>query len=387
VSWNSNHQNRAIQVLSDAEAEDMQLQKEQHAALWQDLQLSLEGKKDLDSRQLHELGDWQARESAKWNGVASKLNAAIANNRGRADVSTATAAAQEATAKANQAHQNAIQAKATAMHMDAQTAYTKEETKTQDSVRAKNYADAANARAMAANGGVSKFDQQLILRIPTILQRDPDLKVLTSDKGPLKQLSDIQSLQQDLREASASGDAGRMAAAIAGAREQINRLNTGASPTKQTSELIDALQSEPSKIQANLSRLIGDPSNGKQFVDNLYHMLDNGREEKLHQIDDIRGRVDARHKNPKNPIRKSKAAADELDAIIDSNFQGVKNGGGTPRYPEGGSSPNQVTPQAAPAAAPAKPQPGAKARVGGNPVTYNGSLWIDDKTGKPVPGQ
>jgi hypothetical protein len=376
IGWNSNHQNRALQELDNAEQEDLNLQKEQHADLWRDLQLSLDNRKELDSRQLHELSDWQAKEAAKWTAVASRLNSLLIANKGRGDTATVQAAANEANEKANTAWQNAINARGTAKHLEAQTNLTNEDAKTQASVRAKNYAEANNANALASNGGLSKFDQQLALRIPTMLQRDPDVKALygaPGQPGPLTALPKIAELQDAIKTAIENHDQAGLAQAVIAAREQLPKLYTGTDVTKPKSELLESLQGSPEQIQSKVNRLLGDPSVGAKFAHEIYGLLDGAREGQLKVADAARNRLQNRHINTPSPFNRNPAIKAELVGQVNAITSGVQNGGGAPRYPEGGAGTAQPQQQAS------QYPVGTRATSGGKPIMWDGAKWVPVK--------
>lgn len=191
ISWNSNHTNRALDMLDKAESEDLDIQKEQHASLLHDIQLAMEGKKDLEANQLHELSDWQALQAAKWQAISSKLNSLLASNKGNIDVTAVKKAALEATAKANQGWEGAETAKATANHMDAAAALSREEVKNQESVRRKNNAEAARDEAQARgeigpNGPTVNIDLKLAGEIDKRLKADTELPKLLATKEELE---------------------------------------------------------------------------------------------------------------------------------------------------------------------------------------------------------
>jgi len=160
IGWDSNHQNRALQVIQDAEKQDFEQQKEQHADLWRDLQLSIENKKELSGQQLHDLSDWQLQEAAKWSAVASRLNGMLATNQDKSKTLEARKLAVEATEKANTAYQNAINAKATANHLDAQSTLERAQAKIQPSIAARNAAETNKANAEATESP-SKIQKNL----------------------------------------------------------------------------------------------------------------------------------------------------------------------------------------------------------------------------------
>jgi len=338
ISWNSNHVNRGVEILNQATQEHLALQKERHKDLWNDIQLSMEGKKDLNAMQLQELSQWQAQEAARWQAIASRTNQLIVANKGRSDVTAAKTIAQEATDKATQHWENSIKAKATALHMDAETLLTKEQIKTQASIRAKNYAEAANARAMAANGGMDKFTQQMLARVPMIVQRDPDYKALygtTSTPGALPRLDRVQAAQKAIREAVEAGDTTAAAVAVTSAREQLTRFLTGVSPTKTSVEMVEALKGTDESVKTKIGRLLGNPQEGEKFIHTIYKFLDESREQALTEIDKSRQRMKAKHQNPKNPLYQNPHLRAEIDANIDGLFSGVIGGDGKARYGEG----------------------------------------------------
>jgi hypothetical protein len=338
ISWNSNHTNRAIDILNQAEQEDLARQKEQHADLWRDLQLSLDNRKELDSRQLHELSDWQSLQAAKWNAIAGKLNTLIAANKGRADVADAEKARVEALDKANQAWTNAVNAKATARHLDAQTKLTQEETLNQPGIRAKNAAETQKLLAEASNGGLSKFEQTLIGKLPTMFQRDQDVKNLygsPGQPGPLLALPKIEEAQQEIKNAIANRDDAKLAQVIVSSREQLSKLLAGTVLTEANKKLQDSLQGSPEEAASKVKKLLGNPSVGANFAHNIYGLLDDARESQLREIDSTRKRLYDRHLGPSNPIAKSPALRDALKQQIDSYFNDVRSGGGAVRYQDG----------------------------------------------------
>lgn len=343
ISWNSNHTNRALDMLDKAETEDLNIQKEQHASLLHSIQLAVEGKKDLESSQLHELSDWQALQAAKWQAIASKMNSLLATNKGAIDVAAVKKAALEAQQKANQGWEGAITAKATANHMDAASNLAREEAKTQSSIRDKNEAEAANQRALAANGGMDKFTQQLVTKIPTMLQRDPDVKVLygsPGQPGPLAALPKIAELQESIKTAIANKDDSGLAQAIIAAREQLPKLYTGTDVTKPKAELLESLQGSPEQARTKLNRMLGDPTVGAKFAHEIYGLLDGAREGQLRAVDAARDRLHKRHLSPNNPMARNPNVRAELENNIEALTSGVTNGGGAPRYQEGGAAPS-----------------------------------------------
>lgn len=126
VSWNANHVNRGVEMLNNAMNRDLQLQKDKHADLWHRVDEAQQGVRDMDAADLHELAAFQAAEGAKWDAVSGRLNAMIAANKGKGDITTAKSAAVDANEKATLAWQNAEHATALANHYKAQEAAEKE---------------------------------------------------------------------------------------------------------------------------------------------------------------------------------------------------------------------------------------------------------------------
>lgn len=391
IGWDSNHTNRGLQMLQEAEQEDFARQKEQHADLWRDLQLSLDGRKELDSRQLHELSDWQSLEAAKWSAVASKLNGMVALNKGRGESLEAKKAAVEATEKANTAWQNAVQAKATAKHMEAQTRLTNEEVKNQPGIRdlhkaetEKAYADAANARALAGQGGMDKLSQTLLQRFPSILQRDQDVKVLYGNDatpGPLRVLPRVAQLQDDIKNGVSSRDNTKVLESVIASKELLSKLLTGGQLNETKAKVLDSIQGSPSESRAKLERILGDPKASEQLVHGIYGLLDDVREQNLKLADDARSRLQKKHLGPNSPYSRNPALKAAVQDQVEALTSEIKNGGGTPRYPEGGASPVQAT-----AAVKFTPPAGAiRGKLANGQAAYklpNGQ--VVDENGQPV---
>lgn len=350
ISWNSNHVNRAIEVLNQAEAEDLQRQKEQHADLFRKLDLAVSQGKDLDARDLQDLSQLQAMQAAKWQAVAGKLNTLIAANKGRADVTAAEQARDEAIAKANQGWTNAINAKATARHLNAQTRLTDEQVKSEPGKRAltaaetaKNYAEADNQRAMAAQGGLSKLDQAFLQKFDRILNMDQDTKALYGNDatpGPLRVLPRVAQLQEDIKSAVANGDNTRVLESVIASKELLSKLLTGGQLNETKAKVLDSIQGSPSEARAKLDRILGDPKASEQLVHGIYGLLDDVREQSLKLTDDARARLHKKHLSSSNPLLSNPAVRAAVEDKINALTADVKSGGGAPRYPEGGAMPS-----------------------------------------------
>jgi hypothetical protein len=117
ISWNAGHVNRGVQLLETNMAQDLEKQKAQHADLWKAVEAAERGEKDLDVKQLRDLSAFNASQGAKWDAVSGRLNAMIAANKGKGDVSTAKKTALEASEKANAFWANATAGAATAQHL------------------------------------------------------------------------------------------------------------------------------------------------------------------------------------------------------------------------------------------------------------------------------
>jgi hypothetical protein len=189
ISWNSNHTNRALDMLDKAESEDLDIQKEQHASLLHSIQLAMEGKKDLEASQLHELSDWQAMQAAKWQAISSKLQSLLATNKGNIDTTAVKKAALEANAKANQGVEGAITAKSTANHMDAEANLARENAKKVPAEIDKLKAEAEKERAIASGaigpqGGVN-IDIKLGNEVDKRLNADKELPKLLNGRDEI----------------------------------------------------------------------------------------------------------------------------------------------------------------------------------------------------------
>ena len=197
ISWNSNHTNRALDMLDKAESEDLDIQKEQHGALLHSIQLAMEGKKDLESSQLHELSDWQSMQAAKWQAISSKLNTLLATNKGNIDTAAVKKASLEAQQKANQGWEGAITAKSTANHLDAAANLSRQEATKIPSEIEKNQAEAAKERAIASGAigpqGAVNVDIKLGNEVDKRLAADKELPKLLSTKDEIdKGLANVQ---------------------------------------------------------------------------------------------------------------------------------------------------------------------------------------------------
>lgn len=119
VSWNPQHVNRGIQMLEDAEKNELELQKAKHADLWKAVDEARQGVRDLDQNQLRELSAFSAQEGARWDAIAGRLGAAAAANKGKGDVNAIKKEALKAAEFATAAWQNAATAEAQARHQEA----------------------------------------------------------------------------------------------------------------------------------------------------------------------------------------------------------------------------------------------------------------------------
>lgn len=193
VDWNSNHINRAAETLADAEKEYDALQQQKHARLYKDLQLAIDGQKDLSSLQLREAADLSAKHAAFYDAVAKRAEVAMASAQGRVDLAELERVQAEFRGKANKSWQDALTARATAHHVEAETKLTGEQAKTQGSVRARNYAEANSLNSLANQdgGALSKIaaaadagaSQAQLLKIAELMKVPKAVDVVTKIKN------------------------------------------------------------------------------------------------------------------------------------------------------------------------------------------------------------
>jgi hypothetical protein len=155
ISWNANHVNRGVDLLERMMSQDLQLQKEKHADLWRAVESAEKGETTLDASQLRETARFNAVEAAKHDAVASRLNAAIAMNRGKGDITTAKKTALAESEKANQFWDLSAKADAAANHqkeIDAESARHHQEQEKTAALRAAKYKTKGGGTGGAGSG-------------------------------------------------------------------------------------------------------------------------------------------------------------------------------------------------------------------------------------------
>jgi hypothetical protein len=175
--------------------------------------------------------------------------------------------------------------------------------------------------------------------------------------GPAAQLSRLTAMRAELGQAIASGDAGRAKAAVTAITEEAGGMLSGGKTTKFTSTLLDGLKSTGDEFKEHFSKIVGDPNAGQTFKANLDKLLAGVANEKRTEIDEIRS----------NAVNQTMgaggtAASPAAKRLALSRFAGITGGvkdeNGKPIYDEGGKQA-----AAAPAPRAAAPSTGQQAQA------------------------
>ncbi len=342
-SWESKHVNESLNIIDKAVTREWTQQEAELAkrtALAQQAGLNI-----VDLRASHdfESGQLKLKQASQLGAIRDQLEARLADAKGRADVT----AAQKLEADLRTA-QEQLGAQGLKLIADSHEARSKLET--EKSIRAKNYAEAGHARALrdAAGGKVSLRDEAAAAKEVAKIDTEISRNVIGRDAskpGSAVIVDKIQSLKQELDAAEKSGDGKRIKAAVTAIKESSGSILSGGKTTNYQGKIIGDAKTLQDKIDEQIGAMTGNTTEGKRYVKALGSLLNGMEETHLKDVDKHRTYAVQKLEGPggaaSTPRTKAKA-----DNLMTSWFGSVRNPDGTPRYQEGGATPN------APAATP-----------------------------------
>lgn len=362
-SFDAHHVNQAAESVDRQVAEDLNLQKERLGQKFQLLSMKNTDLGQLRQQYEYENAQLQLRQGKALESLGAQLDALSAKSKNQEGVLKAQAISAELKQAGAQAVTEGF-AKIAAFHTNKlKDAEIK-------SVTAKNYAEAAKARADGTTAKLTKAEQLANDTVNKQFDKEKGLVLGTArSPGPLAKLSTAESISEGLKQAIASGDPNAIKEAVISAREQATRALTGSAPTKLTVELQSELQSSPDALVAKLSHLTGNPTESKKFAGRVLGLIDGIAEEQRKQVDDHRSRIVREHLGVNGRAGRSPNAAinDAMKRAALGNINGlfgeVRNADGSLRYTDESAPAKPAT-----AAKPAASAPAGKIPTGGRPA-------------------
>jgi hypothetical protein len=255
----------------------------------------------------------------------------------------------------------------------------------QKSQMAENYASAAQHRAAAASGGLSKLDIQILNNQNREFDQTFRKEAIGSGSqpGPVRKLGAVEETKRMLHDAMASGDPNRIAAAVVEIKEKVGPLLAGGRTTSNLTKQIEGMKTLADEMQANIGKLTGNSPVGRQYAARMNNLLDASAGEAAGIAADIRNRAVNEYLGPGGKAN-TKQAKDQFLSNIRGTFEGATLNG-QPLFqndPNAAQStqvqPTQVGPgQSLPPGLPPGARPAGKTRDGRDAYRLpNGTLVV-----------
>lgn len=281
-------ENVGLKMLEQNIDEDHKRQLERIESAKDSVLMARYGVQDAQQAKAAAIQDVNTKYDAVWKSVETRAKR-IASFRG----------ADEAQAEGNAAVQLAKQKQLEIRRNNAQEdrKLVLDEIRTRAGAAA-SYANAAESRARGrayddgrmGGHGVNVTVNAEVKPIAAAFDKDEARLMGTSrTPGLVARQQDVRQLGNEIREAAASGDPQRLAAAVVAGREKIARLNTGAAPSHEQMKLLFGLTGKPAEFDEKVHQLMGDPKSSQQTVEGLLHLIDGSDESMTKQIDAARG--------------------------------------------------------------------------------------------------
>lgn len=339
--------NSALDALEHSVDSFHREQKERIDNLYKFSELKGRAEGELRENHTRELAALQAKYGATKLAIAARVEQQAALGQGRVDKAKAAALSAKL---ATEGQESILKAKATLAEINLRNA------------------EAAHARVVAGAARSAAAEEKEIKPISSEFDKDEArLKGTARTPGLVAQQQAVRELGDQIREAAASGDKQKLAAAMIAAKEKISRLNTGAAPSSQVMKMFDSLQGTPEEMRAKLGQLLGDPKVSGQLSKGVLDLVDQSDEGMLKQIDKARADLVTKYLG-KNGMAATPAQRRHALGRIEGVMGSVASRGGAPRYQEGGA------PAAAAATAPPPGTPSAT-NAKGEKIYYLNGKW------------
>lgn len=279
-----------------------------------------------------ELANLQVEHAAVTRAAAAKVQSVAAQSKGKID----QAGAEQTAAKLFQDTQSALQDNE---QQRAKLGLIKAETNL--------------AYAKASTERVTKQDKITDAKVKYISsEMDKDearIKGTTKTPGVVLIQQRVREIGNTLREATASGDPQSMKAAVASAKEQMAKLNTGAAPSHEQMKMLNDLSGGMATLEEKLKGAIGNPTATRQTMDGIVKFVDHADEAWTKMVDSGRALTVRKYLGDGKTI-KGIATTPEQQAHVKSRLAGMFSEtrtrtpeGEKPRYEEGGKAPESDT--------------------------------------------